>query len=352
MYPYIIQGSNISIFIDGKLHQFGSDHVSYNAIIEAIKAGDQDKVKTLVDAKQAILAFSKGSITIEGDVVRWRGTEMHGALSARMVSMFREGFDINPLVAFMENLLSNPSKQAVDEMYSFLEACDLPITPDGHFLAFKKVNGDYFDVHSRTVCNKPAAKMSRMEQVKYSIPQIGGKKNEVSVVIVNGFTTVSMPRNMVDDKRDNTCSEGLHFCSREYLKSFGGERIVVLKINPRDVVSIPADYNNSKGRCSVYQIVDELVVEPEQAFTKAVQDNANGGTAIPQMNASISQAFAPAAKTGSSDFFRGYSTGYAESEYDSCPGTNYFESQAYREGYLKGWDDAADGLAPRYKYVS
>ena len=91
----------------------------------------------------------------------------------------------------------------------------------------------------------------------------------LEVDVINGVTTVSMPRNLVNEDKDKTCSEGLHFCSYDYLQHFGGARIVVLKINPADIVSIPADYNNSKGRCSKYQVVDELEVEnklPKQAI--------------------------------------------------------------------------------------
>jgi hypothetical protein len=32
---------------------------------------------------------------------------------------------------------------------------------------------------------------------------------------------------------------------------------MILKINPKDVVSIPADYNNTKGRCCRYEVVAE-----------------------------------------------------------------------------------------------
>jgi polyhydroxyalkanoate synthesis regulator phasin len=31
-----------------------------------------------------------------------------------------------------------------------------------------------------------------------------------------------------------------------------------MKVNPRDVVSIPSDYNNEKGRCCEYAVVDEI----------------------------------------------------------------------------------------------
>jgi hypothetical protein len=42
--------------------------------------------------------------------------------------------------------------------------------------------------------------------------------------------------------------------------SYGGgsDRIVIVKINPMDVVSIPKDYNNAKGRCCRYIVVNEV----------------------------------------------------------------------------------------------
>jgi len=84
-----------------------------------------------------------------------------------------------------------------------------------------------------------------------------------------------MTRNEVNDDKNQTCSAGLHFCSQDYLNHFGGSRIMILKINPRDVVSIPTDYKNSKGRCCRYEVIGELGVDPEEAFTAPVQDAAN-----------------------------------------------------------------------------
>jgi len=87
---------------------------------------------------------------------------------------------------------------------------------------------------------------------------------------------VTMPRNKVDDVRANTCSEGLHFCSLEYLPHFGslsrGDRTVIVKINPADVVSIPQDYNNAKGRTCRYQVVAEHDSDTKSAFDEPVVD--------------------------------------------------------------------------------
>ena len=88
-------------------------------------------------------------------------------------------------------------------------------------------------------------------------------------------STVEMERNKVDDDKNNTCSTGLHFCGMSYLNHFGGARTVIVKINPRDVVSIPTDYDDAKGRACRYEVIGELGVEPEEAFDKSVQEMAN-----------------------------------------------------------------------------
>ena len=272
-YPYIVQGSNITVVIGTTPHTISRSHITYNKVLEAIKANDWDTVGALVEPKQVVLNFGQGNVSIEGDKIFWKGREMHNALTKRMVAMIQEDFPVEPLIAFMENLMENPSKRAVNELYGFLEKNTLPITSDGCFLAYKKVRQDYFDVHSGTVLNKPAAYMT--DEDTAALEEAVGKNSEVTVEVVDGVTVVSMERNLVDDDQNRTCSTGLHFCSQDYLRSFGGERIVILKINPRDVVSIPNDYNDSKGRCARYEIVDEIDKDKAyEAFAKTVQEAA------------------------------------------------------------------------------
>jgi len=274
-FPYIMQGKNLVIVIDNQTHTITPTHPAYQVIVDALKKSDWDLVRDYIEPKAAIINYSNGHVTISDNKVMWNGTEMHNSLTTRMVEMLREGFPIDPMVAFMGNLMQNQSYRAINELYGFLEKNNLPITPEGHFLAYKKVRDSYFDVHSNTVCNKPASEFTQQELE--SMPMTVNSVT-VDVVLDNGcasgkkVTVVTMPRNAVDDNKDRTCSSGLHFCSREYLDNFGGQRIVILKINPRDVVSIPSDYNNSKGRTCRYEIVGELAVDPSKAFTRSVQD--------------------------------------------------------------------------------
>ncbi len=243
-YPFVIQGNNVTVVIGNKPHTISKTHITYQKVVDAIKAGDWETVKETIDPKKVVLNYGQGHVAVQGDKLFWKGQEFHGALARRMITMLQEGFSIEPMINFMDNLFQNPSHRAVNELYGFLEKNNLPITPDGHFLAYKKVRGDFKDCHTGTMDNSPGR-------------------------------VVEMERNQVDDDKDRTCSTGLHFCSQGYLSHFGGERTVIVKINPRDVVSIPSDYNDSKGRACRYEVVGELGVDPEEAFDKPVQENAN-----------------------------------------------------------------------------
>jgi len=339
-FPYIIQGDNIMIVVDNKPHNINRTHPAYQKVLDAIKTGDDAAVRDLIEPKQAVLKFAQGNVTIDGHQLFWKHRELHSTLAARMIAMLGEGFDIRPMAAFMENLMQNPSKRAIDELYDFLEVGQLPITPDGHFLAYKKVRSDFYDVYSGTVLNAPAHLMTQ-EQLNM-LPTVSDHDDRV-VVSVNaaGLTEITMERSLVDDDKDRTCSSGLHFCSQDYLRLFRGDQIVILKINPADVVSIPSDYNNTKGRTCRYQVLDVLGVAPEKAFTSAVQDTAVGCKPVKK----------PAEQTGprqgSTDFYRGYTDGYNGFGYN----WQRAGSRAYNEGFDKGTEREVAGLDARYVYV-
>lgn len=308
-FPYIVQGSNVTVVIDNRPHTVSKSHVTYQKVVDAIKASDWDRVRDLIEPKKVVLNYGRGNVSIQGDQLFWKGQPMHNALATRMITMLQEDFPIEPLVLFMENLMTNPSKRAVDELYGFLEKNNLPITPDGHFLAYKKVRTDYLDIHSGTMDN--------------SVGRV-----------------VEMERNQVDDNKDRTCSTGLHFCSQEYLPSFGGSdsRVMILKINPRDVVSIPSDYNNAKGRACRYEVIGEVGNNQEEiqnAFAAPVQSKAQA-------------AESAGPKLGSTPFYRGYTDGYAR--YGTLRYKDPREQKAYDEGFAKGSRDYNDHMPARYQF--
>lgn len=319
-YPYLIQGSNIVIVIGSKSHTINKTHITYEKVKEAIKAQDWNAIPDLIEPKKVVIKFGAGNVAIDGETFLWKGKPMHNALSSKMIDMLKEGFSIEPMVAFMTNLMTNPSKRAVEELYGFLEKGNLPITPDGHFLAYKKVRQDYKDVHSGTFDN--------------SIGQV-----------------CEMERNAVDDDKDRTCSAGLHFCSESYLAHFGGERVVILKINPRDVVSIPSDYNDAKGRTCRYEVIGEVgdTVKPKDEFTSAVQTNgvtnANKWPFPTRTAAPVAVTTGP--KLGTTPFYQGYTAGFLSIFNVSRDLTNQAD---YVEGYSKGRADRNTNGIERYRY--
>jgi hypothetical protein len=62
-----------------------------------------------------------------------------------------------------------------------------------------------------------------------------------------------MPRNEVDEDWGVDCSQGLHVGSASY--QFSGDVKVLVKVNPKDVVSVPSNETN-KCRVCAYEIVE------------------------------------------------------------------------------------------------
>ena len=313
MFPYLIQGSNIVVVIGNKSHTVSKTHITYNKVLEAIKANDWDALPDIIEPKKVVLNFGQGNVSIQGETLFWKGKELNTGLSVRMIQMLQDGFPVEPMVNFMENLYQNPSHRAVTELYGFLEKNNLPITPDGHFLAYKKVRANFFDVHSGTMDN--------------SVGKV-----------------VEMERHEVNDNKDQTCSTGLHFCGMSYLNSFGGDRTVIVKVNPRDVVSIPSDYNEAKGRACRYEVIGELNVNPEDAFTQPVQENAVG-------TPTFTRPEPTGPRLGSSVHKYGYTEGYTGLPYQNHYNYGTHQYNGYKAGWEAGREDLDSGSPEQFRYV-
>jgi hypothetical protein len=203
----------------------------YNEVRAAIRSEDFEAIPRLLDLKGRLVSESSGGIYLLNGMLRCDEYDIPASLATRIAEMFRQGFSTDRLVMFFENLMQNPNESGtiVDDIHEFLEECNLPITADGHFLAYKMVRPNFMDLYS------------------------GSMDNSVGSI-------VEMDRAKCDTNRGNTCSSGLHFCSEAYLGSYGtrnSDQVVIVKVNPRDVTSIPDDYEG-KGRACSYEIVEAI----------------------------------------------------------------------------------------------
>ena len=144
---------------------------------------------------------------------------------------------------FWENLEKNPSAKSVEELTQFLDYKELPITEDGCFLAYKGVLSDYYSVHGNT----------STKVIQGTVDSNGKIYNGIGEVI-------EVRRRDVDDDRDAHCSYGLHCGSLEYARGFA-TKIIVVKVNPADVVSVPSDCSCQKCRVSKYEVVSDFIEE-------------------------------------------------------------------------------------------
>tara|TARA_B100000745_G_scaffold261271_1_gene185089 strand:- start:1575 stop:2612 length:1038 start_codon:yes stop_codon:yes gene_type:complete len=230
----MVSDDTITAYINGKSYVAPKDHPSFHLIREKLtKIGNSPNDEAVADlielfnSATAIKHFSQGAIRIEDGVFLYGGKPYNNHFSKLAVKYMKDGLDFMPLIRLIENLEKNPSYRCRNDIPQWMEKSEYPITSDGYILALKRVRRDYKDCHSGTVDNS-----------------VGQKP--------------FMDRSLVDDDMNNTCSAGFHFCNDHYIDKFYGERVMVVKIHPKDIVAFPRDYGLSKARCNTYEVVAEL----------------------------------------------------------------------------------------------
>jgi hypothetical protein len=224
----------ITVVLDGERHSINAGSTLFSKALEAYKADDWDAFVACVNPEirlKSLYASYEGIEVKDGNLYVF-GDPVHSTLATRVLSFLEHGLDCVHLFKFILKLNLNPSKRAVDELYTFLEHRALPITDNGNFLAYKAVRADYTDKHS------------------------GKFLNTVDAVL-------EMPRNKVDDDKNVGCSYGFHAGTVEYAKDFlGGQgHLMIVEINPADVVSIPTDCQFQKLRTCKYKVVGEYEID-------------------------------------------------------------------------------------------
>ena len=232
--PYTLSAESITVFVDGKMRTVLSGNRNFDKLKEHLRGPEHDIQTILIlSDREETVRRSHAAVEVVDGVVYYKGEAVHNALSDKLLNLLDDGFDADPWVKFLEKMMENPSYRSRNCLYEFLEHFNAPITPEGNFIAFKRVRSDWKDIHSGTMDN--------------SIGRV-----------------VKMDRTKVDDDPQHTCSSGLHVCADEYLKGYAtsdGHRTLVVEVNPANVVAVPYDYNFSKMRVCEYRVLNEIDVE-------------------------------------------------------------------------------------------
>lgn len=226
--PHFVSQDVVTVVIDGEVHNFDKSHPNYEVIRGAVTDKDWAAVSANADYKKRFKTLTYGFFEITEDgMLLHRGEEVELDFAQRIIDLNEKDTKPSALLKFLERLKSNPSTISIESAIRFITNNELPIDKDGYVFAYKRIREDYKDIHSGTMDNS-----------------VGN--------------VVAMERDEVTLDPHQTCASGLHVCSYSYLNSFGGARIVVCKIDPADIVSVPHDYNNAKMRVMRYEVVYEL----------------------------------------------------------------------------------------------
>lgn len=231
---------NVSAVVSGQAYSFGKSHPNYDKLISCLKKNNTELFEAYYDIVSHINNYCEGYINCDNGSLSWDGIKMPNMFSDTIIDMIKQGFPFEPMLNFLDNMSQNPSDHAIVELFDFMQHKNMPITADGCFLAYKAVKNDYKDIYSSTFDNSVGS-------------------------------VCSVPRNSVDNNRDAGCSHGLHVGAIDYAKSYGGidldddegggndgNRLMICKVNPRDVVSVPTDSRFQKLRCCRYEVVAEF----------------------------------------------------------------------------------------------
>lgn len=202
----------------------------YNKVLEALKNNDEKTIKNLLDTNSY-----KNRVQEVNDffIKSLEQSNISPSLFETIKRHHYEGLDTKFLLNFLEKLKENSSNRVYTKLFDFIEESNksggFTITNEGNIIAYKKVRSDFKDIYTGTFDNSP------------------GK-------------VVSIPRNEVDEDMYKTCSYGLHVCAFSYLEHFGSnnhesDKIVIVEVDPKNVVAIPSDYKNAKMRVCEYKVI-------------------------------------------------------------------------------------------------
>ncbi|UOX40387.1 RIIB lysis inhibitor [Aeromonas phage GomatiRiver_11] len=219
----------LSVTIGAETYNASGDHPQFMEIIGLLREEKYDEAMEMLNIKRGLERYVSGDLVIEGGTLKYKDLIIDSGLTRRIIEKMQNGEPFEPLVAFFDNLMANPSRRAVYQLYDFLEHNDIEITDDGHFIAWKRVDSNFKDKYTGKFDNSPG-----------------------TIVKVNRF--------QVDEDPNVTCSHGLHVAAKSYIPHYGGGsgKIIACKVNPADVVAIPTDYQNAKMRCAGYEVLYEV----------------------------------------------------------------------------------------------
>jgi len=250
------------IFPNGKTSSLGNSNTNFERLRELLATADytNEQVEELVNpslsAGTALRRLSERA-TYDNGRIYFDGDEIDDAIARQIVRIIKDGADENgygALVKFLEKLYQNPSEKSRNSLYEFIQRWNITILDDGDFLVYKGVDEKGYSIHSG-----------------YGI--VDGVVFERARLLNKPKSVIEIPRSKVDADTAVGCSTGLHAGSYEYASGFAQGMLLEVKVNPRDVVSVPDHCEFQKIRTSRYVVLSQTEIARKTATARFTADN-------------------------------------------------------------------------------
>lgn len=247
---FLYVGNQLTLVLRGHPYDVDPQHPKFHEIVATMKRPENEtdaqeefrceKLLSLVradhsDLRAVAAEVGFNDIQVDHGVVTVKGKALHNSLTSRIVELKKRGLPFEPLVRFLVNLEKNPSEASKEALFDFLEKGRFPLTEDGCFLGYKGVK---------------KGRLKRADGTTYET-LVDCHSGRFDMAPGNSH---SMPWSEVDDNRNQACGAGFHVGTIEHARGFGAVMIVV-KVNPKDCVSVPR-YDTTKLRCCAYEVIN------------------------------------------------------------------------------------------------
>lgn len=236
MISYTITNNGVKVFINGEPTLIEQSDYRYDKVLDNLRRkGDEESFIQIFNSKQL-------KETVKA-VDEFADSKIHPLLVGKIEEANKLGLPLDGIRKFCERLSKNPFKSAVEELFDFLNYRDLPITEDGHFLAYKGVGSDGWSVKGNT-----------------DTIVVQGKTDDKGRIFNELNAVIEVLPSQVDPDRNQSCSWGLHVGSMQYARNWAN-KVFVVKVDPACVVSVPTDCYCQKCRVYKYEIIDTFSQE-------------------------------------------------------------------------------------------
>ena len=248
-----------TVVIGTQSYQFDHIHPEYDGLVECVKVGDEEAFLELRETGTVIENWSEGDFEFKDGFLYYEDEQVASQPTDRIIQLLKNGWDHKPMLAYLNRLYQNVSNRAVMESYDWCSHKGLPITPDGCLVGYKGVavysGADTTDKMGRPLQNGDLVDRYTRNSFRNNVADECG-----------------MNRRKVSDDCTQGCAAGLHVGTYEYASSWAGDagKVIIVKFDPADIVSVPTDCEHQKMRVSKYtvigvarEIIEEEVYEDE-----------------------------------------------------------------------------------------